>query len=332
MSKNLQIAAVMCLLLLLGGCGTPTGWLLTPVPIEQELEETVLMEDEGWGSVGKIAVVDVDGVLTNSRNSGLFGGDENPVSLFVEKVDKATRDKAVKAVIVRINSPGGGVTPSDIMYQRLITFREHRRVPVVAIIEDIGASGGYYVACAADKILAHPTSVVGSIGVLVQTMSFAGTMRMLGVEAKAVVSGPYKDMASPFKPLDAKDLKVLQRLTNTYYKRFLQIVQKARPELTGERLQAVADGRIFSSQDAKVNGLVDDLGYMEAAVDLAKDLGRIRRARVVIYHRPLGYRANVYSAAPMPPQINLVNISIPKVLDAGRPRFLYLWTGRGSGG
>lgn len=331
MSKNHEILAVTCLLLLLGGCGAPTGWLLTPVPVNQELEETVLMEDGGWGAVGKIAVVDVDGLLMNRRGGGLFGADENPVSLFVEKVDKVAQDHAVKAVIVRINSPGGGVTPSDIMYQRLITLRKRRGVPVVAIIEDIGASGGYYVACGAERILAHPTSIVGSIGVLVQTMSFARTMQMLGIEAKAVVSGPYKDMASPLKPLEEKDLKVLQHLTNTYYKRFVGIVQKARPKLTAEQVRSLADGRIFSAQDAEANGLVDGLGYMEAAVGLARQLGGIRRARVVIYHRPLGYRANVYSAAPTPPQINLVNISVPGLLDVGRPRFLYLWNGGGSG-
>ena len=314
------------------GCGQETGWVLKPVPIDEQLRETVLTADPGWGVTDKIAVLDVDGLLMNQREAGWFGEKDNPVSLFVEKLDKAERDPNLRALIVRINSPGGGVTASDIMYRRLLRFRQAKKVPVVAVVEDVGASGGYYLACAADSIIAHPTSVTGSIGVMVQALSFAGTMRMLRIDARAVTSGPLKDMASPFKPLDEKDLAILQTIVDEFYDRFLDVVDAGRPKLDREKIKALADGRVYTGEQAKANGLVDELGYMDDAISLAKKASGAGRVKVVMYHRPLGYRANVYSAADGPPaQINLLNVSVPNLLSLGQPQFLYLWTGHTSG-
>ena len=310
------------------GCMPSTGLLLKPVPLYEELDETVVSEDEGWLIRDKILILDIDGLLMNERSRSMFGADENPVSLFIEKLDKAANDDRVKAVILRLNSPGGGVTATDMMYHQLLAFRNKRKVPVVAIIEDVGASGAYYLACGADRILAHPTSVVGSIGVMAQTISIAGSMKMIGVEAKAVTSGPYKDMGSPLKPLDEKDLAVFQGIVDTYYERFLEVVTAGRPKIPADKLRKLADGRVFTGTDARANGLVDDLGYMDKAVALAKRLGRVGKVQVVMYHRPMGYRANVYSGRPAAPQINLINVSVPRLLDATRPRMLYLWTGR----
>ena len=333
---------------LLAGCGPQWGFLIKPVPVDQQLQETVIAADPGLFVTDKIAVVDVDGVLLNQRDSGLMGTGENPVSLFVEKIDRARADKNVRAVVLRINSPGGGVTASDIMYERLMRLREARDIPVVAIIEDVGASGGYYLACAADTILAHPTSTVGSIGVIVQTVSLAGTMKMIGVSAKAVTSGPRKDMASPLKPLDEEDLAILQSIVDKYYQRFLDVVTEARTlapgqaeagatearkALTPEKIRALADGRVYAADQALANGLIDGVGYMDAAIALAKELSGAKRVKVVVYARPWGYRPNAYAAAaPADPrtsmQINLLNISAPDLLTLSRPRFLYLWTGK----
>ena len=308
------------------------GILLRPVDVKERLEENTVGGDDGLFVSNKIAIVDVDGIIANERERGMFGGGENPVSLFVEKLDIAADDSDVRAVIVRINSPGGGVTASDIMYRALTRFRAKRRVPVVAIIEDVGASGGYYIACGADRILAHPTSVTGSIGVISQMLSLAGTLRMLGVETKAVTSGPMKDMGSPFKPLDDKDLAVVQTMIDAFYERFVGIVAASRTDLSAEQVRKLADGRIYTGQQAKANGLVDDLGYMDDAFELAKTLAGVSRARLVIYARPYGYRANAYSTASgAAPQINMINISLGKLLDGARPRFMYLWTGRGGG-
>jgi len=319
----------MVLALLVLGCGEDVGWVIKPIPIEEKLSETVVAKDEGAFISDKILLLDVDGLLVNQRERSVFGLGENPVSLFVEKLDKARDDDYVKAVVLRINSPGGGVTASDIMYSRLREFCREKKIPVVAVFEDVGASGAYYVACGADTIIAHPTSVVGSIGVMVQTVSFAGTMEKLGIEASAVTSGPRKDMASPLKPLDKEDLAILQQMINEYYDRFLKVVAAGRPGLKGDKIKELADGRVYTGEQAKANGLVDGLGYLDEAVQLAKQKAGAKRVKVVMYHRPWGRKANVYaSGPPAPAQVNLLNVNVPDVFDLARPRFMYLWTGR----
>jgi len=312
------------------GCGPNVGWVVRPLPLEQTLTETTLKTDPGLFVPDKILLLDVDGLLFNRAKEGLLSTGENPVGIWVEKLDKAQADANIKAVVVRINSPGGGVTASDVMYQRLREFRRQRNVPVIAVIEDVGASGGYYLACAADTILAHPTSVTGSIGTMVQTVSFAGTMSLLRIEAKAVTSGRRKDMASPLKPLDKEDLAILQKMVDEYHQRLLDVVGASREALIAEQVAALADGRVFTGAQAKDNGLVDETGTVWEAVALAKRRSGSRRVRVVMYHRPLGYRANVYSAAPnapASPQINFIHLSAPRLLSSLQPQFWYLWTG-----
>lgn len=318
------------MLLAATGCGPGVGYVVKPVPLSDQLAESVISADGGWFVYDKIAIVDVDGLIFNDRNGGLFGMGDNPVAVFVEKMDKAQGDPNVKAVVLRINSPGGGVCASDIMYQRVMDFRAARKgVPVIAMIEDVGASGGYYVACAADSIMAHPTSITGSIGVLVQTVSFAGTMQKIGVTAKAITSGEYKDMGSPLKPLEDKDAAVIKVMVDDFYGRFKTVVAGGRPKLTADDVARLADGRVYTGEQARANGLVDELGYMPAAIREAKLRCGSKRVKVVMYHRPWGSRQTTYSAAQdVQPQVNLINISMPHMAAMTQPQFLYLWTGK----
>ena len=313
----------------LAGCGAGTGFIIKPVPLKDQVVENVVAADPGLLVGDRIAVVDVDGLIMNQRNTGgLLGPRDNPVSLLVEKLDKAQADMRVKALVVRINSPGGGVTASDIIYRRVMEFRQARKVPVIAVIEDVGASGGYYIACSADAIVAHPTSITGSIGVIVQTISLAGSMKMIGIEAKALTSGAYKDMGSPLKPLNEKDQAIIQAMVNEFYQRFVSVVAAGRPKLTPEKVQALADGRVYTGRQALDNGLVDSLGYVSDAIALAKKLSGAARVKVVMYARPWGQKQNVYSQAPdLPPQMNLINVNMPSLMSLAQPQFLYLWTG-----
>lgn len=328
MAKHTMAIAALVMAAGLLGCGNETGYLIRPVPVADSLQETVVARDGGLFVADKVAIIDVDGLLMNVRGSGgLLGGyRDNPVSLFVEKLDRAEADPSVRAVVLRINSPGGAVTASDIMYQRLIRFRQNRSVPVVAIIEDVGASGAYYLACGADTILCHPTSVTGSIGVIVQTISFAGTMDMLGIDAAAITSGPRKDLASPLKPLDPADRAILQAMVDDFHGRFLRVVSAGRPSLADDQIAALATGEVFTGQQAVDNGLADGLGYLNDAIALAKSLAEIERVQVVMYHRAWGYRANVYSESSAPPT-SLVNLDLSTFLQLAEPRFMYLWSG-----
>ena len=330
--KTLSLALVVVALSLVAGCGPGTGFLIKPVPINEALVESTVSTDSGFMVTDKVVVVDVDGLLFNQRGEGLFGPHDNPVSIFVEKIDKAEKDTQVRALVLRINSPGGGVTASDIMYRRLAQFKKERKVPVIAAIEDVGASGGYYIACGADTIMAAPTSITGSIGVIVQTFSLSGTMAKLGIDSKAITSGPMKDMGSPLKPLSADDQKVLQEMVTEFYGRFLDIVAAGRPKMKREDVKKLADGRIYTGAQAAADGLVDTVGDVKDAIAEAKQRAGIKAARVVMYDRPWGYKANVYSAAGVGgTQINLLNLSMPGLMTWLEPQFLYLWTG-GAGG
>ena len=327
MKTHIFLLGAVMGILAVGGCGKNVGWLLKPVVLTDELAETTIQTDKGLFVTDKIVLLDVDGLIMNDRREGMFGPNENPVSLFVEKLDKAAKDENVKAVVLRINSPGGGVTASDIMYGRLKKFRKAKNVPVIAVMEDVAASGGYYIACGADTIVAHPTTITGSIGVIVQTVSFAGSMEKLGITAKAVTSGTHKDMGSPLKPLDDADREIIQTMVNEFYERFVDVVAAGRPGLSRAKARSLADGRIYTGEQARKLALVDELGDVEDAIALAKSTCGAKRVKVVMYGRQLGHRSNAYSAASLSPQINLVNISLPALLDMSRPRFLYLWTG-----
>jgi len=312
----------------IGGCGN-TGWLLTPVPLNERLVENEIKCDSGWFVRDTIAVIDVSGVIFNDRSKGLFGSGENPVSLFIEKVDKAQADPKVCALLLRINSPGGGVTASDIMYNRIKEYKSATGKPVIAVLVDVAASGGYYIACAADEIIAHKTTITGSIGVIVQTVSFAGTMEKIGVTAQAITSGKMKDMGSPLKPLDPADAKVLQGVVDDFYAKFVAVVDAGRPKLTTAQVKTLADGRIYTADEALANGLIDSLGYMDQALATAKARSGSDRVRAVIYGRPAGQRANAYSMAPeVGAQFNLINVDTTTLMSMARPNFMYLWSGR----
>jgi len=322
--------AVLAAAILAAGCMPKGGFLVRPVSGDEELQEAVVGGDTGWFVTAKVAVVDVDGLIMNQREGGMFGSDENPVSLFVEKIDKIKDDADVRAVVLRINSPGGGVTATDLMYRRLAALKKERGIPVVAAIQDVGASGGYYLASAADTILVAPTSVTGSIGVIVLTFNIEGTLAKIGAETKAITSGPLKDMASPFKPLGPEAEKVLQGLVTEFYDRFVDVVAAGRPALGRDAVKALADGRVYSGTQAVAKGLADSTGDLQDAIDLARKRAGLKTAKTVMYRKPWGYAGNVYSAAGIGPvQVNLGNLSAPDVMAWLRPQFLYLWTGDG---
>ncbi|MCK4341746.1 MAG: signal peptide peptidase SppA [Phycisphaerae bacterium] len=312
---------------LLLGCAPPS-FLITPVPARQKLVEHVVERESVWAT-RKIALIDVDGVLTNARSSSLFGAvGENPVAVFTEKLDQAAADRHVRAVVIRINSPGGGVTASDLMYTELCRFRARSGKPVIAALLDIATSGGYYLACAADEIYAHPTTVTGSIGVIMLAPEFSGTMRKLGIQVNAIKSGDLKDAGSPFHEMSAEERAVFQGLIDQMYTRFFKVVARARGGIEPERLRKLADGRVYLGCEARENGLVDEIGTPRDAIRAAKRAAGLadKPIKVVQYSRPYLHRPNVYARTDQPPgQVNLVNIALPDWLDHPAPRFMYLW-------
>jgi protease-4 len=308
------------------GCGS-RAFHIELVPTSKELEETVIQQDEGLIVTDKIAVIDVDGLMINRPERGFLRTGDNPVSLFVEKLDKAAADRSVKAVVLRLNSPGGTVAASDIMHHRLLQFKRKTAKPVIACVVGLGCSGAYYLACGCDGILSQPSGVTGSIGTIFQTFSVAGTMEKIGVEAIAIKSGKLKDMASPLHALSEDERQVLQGIIDEHYARFLEVVKDGRPNLDEQKIREVADGRVFTAKQALQEGLIDKLGYLDDGIEWAGEMAGIKKAKVVIYHRPTAYKPNVYgsasaSAAGLGP---LINIDLPDWLSSGESQFLYLW-------
>jgi len=309
---------------LLVGCMPSGGFLIRPVSANRDLDETVLSADSRWASA-KIALIDVDGILMNMNKPGLLGDGEHPVSLLLEQLDKARRDPKVKAVLLRINSPGGSVTASELMHEEILHFRESGK-PVVAIMTDVAASGGYYIACACDRILAHRSSVTGSIGVIMQLFDVTGTMVKIGVSGEAITSGRNKAGGSPFAPLTEEQRAIFQGVVDELYDGFVAVVVDGRPKLDEARVRELGDGRIYTAQQALDAGLIDGITTMRRAIaDLKNRIGE-DRIKVVAYHRPLGYKPNYYAGRPVGRgDTNLLNIDLSGWPQRIAPRFMYLW-------
>ena len=314
------------LLATLGVTGCFNGVLLTPTTTGGPVEETVVRESCRRFCRDKVAVIDVEGMILNARTSGvLFGGGDNPVALFRERLDAAADDPRVKAVVVRINSPGGAVTASDIMYRDLCNFRKHTGKPVVACMMDVAASGGYYLAMGCDRVYAHPSTVTGSIGVIMSLYNASGLFGMLGVRSDPIKSGPNKDLGNPGREMTPEERAILQGMVDGFYGQFVAVVAEGR-HMPEDRVRALADGRVFTGTEAHKLGLVDEVGYLEDALQAAMDLACLKDAAVVAYDRGEGYRGSIYAASPkVPSQIN-VKLDLPGLSGplAGSG-FLYLW-------
>jgi protease-4 len=246
------------------------------------------------------------------------------VSLFREKLDAAAADKRVKAVVLRINSPGGAVTASDIIFQDLVHFRHKTRKPVVACMMDVAASGAYYLAMGCDRVYAHPTTVTGSIGVIMSLYNASGLFAKLGVSSKPIKSGPNKDIGNPGRPMTKEEEAILQGMVNSFYGQFVKVVAEGR-KLPEDRVRVLADGRVYTGLDAVKLGLVDEVGYLEDAICTAKTMACIKDAKVVAYDRCQGYRGSIYAGLPnIPSQIN-IKLDVPGLSNGTGAAFMYLW-------
>lgn len=292
--------------------------------LPQPLEETVVMGAGG----AKILLLKVDGVISTEppRGVGLLAKDEDSmVSRVSEALDNAREDPEVKALLLRIDSPGGTASASDVVYSEVLRFKRDRRVPVVAYMMGTATSGAYYVAMAADHVIAHPTTVTGSIGVIFLSVNFAGLMEKLGIENQTLVAGRYKDEGSALRRMRPVERTQLQSILDDLHAYFQQVVVHGRPQLDAAQVRELADGRIFGAKQALDAGLVDGLGDLVQAVEIARRRANLSEARVVTYHRPSEYENNIFTggAAALPERVKL---ELPSTLEwLARPGFYYLW-------
>ncbi|HNT57089.1 MAG TPA: signal peptide peptidase SppA [Syntrophales bacterium] len=215
----------------------------------------------------RVGVILVQGVLADARG-------------IIEQIDEFDGNDSVKAVVLRVESPGGGVVPSQEIYDRLKKVKENKIV--VASLGAVAASGGYYIACAADKIVANPGTVTGSIGVILQFPLFEELFRKIGIGSTTIKSGKYKDMGSPFRELTPGERAFLQGVTNDIYDQFVDTVLASR-NIPPSRTAEIAEGKIFTGRQALELGLVDALGSEQDAVDLAAKLSGMEGRPAVVY-------------------------------------------------
>lgn len=227
----------------------------------------------------KIAVVSVEGIIYGSVARDVYN-----------QLKAARRDGNVKAVIVRVNSPGGTVSGSDRIYNEIRKFRSQTGIPVIAFMESVAASGGYYASVACEKIIAEPTTVTGSIGVIAKYFVFEELLESkLGIKAITVKSGRRKDWPSSTRAPDAEELKYIDdKIIKPAYERFLSVIVEGRQgSLTADQIRKLADGSIFGAEEAKKEKLIDDVGYLDDAIALVKSMAGMVDARVVEYRKPM---------------------------------------------
>jgi len=217
----------------------------------------------------KIAIVEVRGVITES--SGI-----------IEEIHQYQEDEGVKAIILRIDSPGGGVGPSQEIHREISKVKSKKKV--VASMGSVAASGGYYIACASDRIVANPGTITGSIGVIMEFTNIEELFKKIGIKGVVIKSGEHKDIGSPFREMTPDEKKILQDAIDNVHQQFIEAVAKGR-KLDREKVVQIADGRIFTGEQAKQIGLVDEMGNLQDAIDTAAKMVGIAGKPNVIYPR-----------------------------------------------
>ena len=280
----------------------------------------------------KIAVITVEGELRDEDRATFFGTSLGPVSFLRKQLAMAADDDSVKAVILEIDSPGGSVTASDKMFHNIESFRKKTSKPVIVFMKSIAASGGYYIAARADRIILTPTGITGSIGVIMMLMDISEAMDYLRIKLIPLKSGAFKDAGSPFREMPPAERKYFQKIVDGMYARFVDIVYDGRKDKAlwenRDQVLKIADGRIYNAQQAKENGLIDDIGYFEDAVSAAiAATPGLETARIVRYgQRRGGGLSYLFGGAKAPSgDYNMIKIDAGSLVSLQTPKFLYKW-------
>jgi len=284
----------------------------------EKLRERHLSGPSGISAGAKVAVVTVDDIIVGTQDTG-------PASWIFQQLKRAGEDGKVKAVLLDVDSPGGGITASDIIHQKILELKQ-RNIAVVVLMRDVAASGAYYISAPADRIIAHPTSLTGSIGVIISSFNVEGLFQKIGVQHVVFKSSPYKDILSPYRPVSEEERTMLQGITDQMFARFKDVVAKGR-ELTPEEADAVSNGAVFTAQEAKDKKLVDEIGYFDDAVRAAK-VATKRKAgevEVVKYEKPPTIADMLFGSKS--DAARGVEAQMSRYIERHKPGFYYLWPG-----
>jgi protease IV len=313
MKKIFMLITLVCL----------TGCIFPSLGSKEKWEEQFISGNED--SDNKTLLLPVEGmILDQETRSSLVSRNTCTPEKINELLRLAEKDKNIKAIILAINSPGGGVTASDIIYRSIKEFKQrHPEKPIIALMHDTAASGGFYISCSADYVMAHPTTITGSIGVISMFIILEDLMGKIGVQTVVVKSGKAKDIGSPFRKMTADEVSFVQKIIDEMYNRFLDIVYEARKsQLSRDEIKSLADGRILTGQEALKSKLIDSIGYLSDAYNKALEKSNIKSARVVRYRRQGGLFDNLFMGSSSPLELTYLT---EIVLKNNASQFMYLW-------
>jgi protease-4 len=311
------------ILVLIIGCATPKINIFSVTP--DPLKEYTL---EGTGA-DKILLIPIYGLISDNPKKGLITATPSLVEQVVSQINKAQKDKQIKAVLFKINSPGGTITASDLLYHEISAYKEKTGSKIVISMMDLATSGAYYMSLPADIIMAHPTTITGSVGVISLQPKVKGLMDKIGLGVDVQKVGKYKDMASPFRDTSEEERKLLQKAMNDFGERFMGLVKKHR-QLTPQAIAEISTARVFLADEALQMGLIDKIGYISDAVKETKKIAKISEdAKLIVYRRaefPEDNYYNIAGAASENLNVSVINIELPEILSA-KAGFYYLWPG-----
>lgn len=274
----------------------------------------------------KIVILDVDGVIQDTGDGGsLLQSTGYNHQDFLKKLNYIQEDDSVKGVIIRVNSPGGGVVESAEIHDKLVDLQKNSKKPVYISMGSMAASGGYYISTAAKRIYASPETLTGSLGVIMEGYNYKGLADKYGVDFVTIKSGKYKDIMSPTREMTAEERQILQRMIDNSYEGFVKVISEGR-HMSIDQVKQIADGRVYDGRQAKEINLIDDFGYLEDVIKQMKKQEKLSGAKVVRYSDDLGFGSLFKLQASKLLSENVEMAGLMKILSKpNSPRLMYLY-------
>jgi len=289
---------------------------------KERMEEVVLIKSR---VKEKILLLDVSGLIGTSLSPGVLEREGDILSKVFYRLKKASEDKMVKGVILRLDTPGGEVTASDILYHEILNYKKRTSTPVLALMMGLAASGGYYIASACDYIIAHPSTLTGSIGVISIFPNLEELFDKVGIQVQIIKSGELKDSGSAFREMTDKERDVFQEIVDEFYQKFLNAVFEARKDsLSLENLRNIADGRVYTASQAYKSKLIDEIGYFDSALKKVLELADVQEANVIAYTYYPKRKTNIYATS-LNGHNPFESKSLQEIVQSLKSGFYYLW-------
>jgi protease-4 len=290
---------------------------------DRPFDENVIEE----GNINeKIAVLHVEGVIQDVSTNELLSSAAYNHKGFLDMLQHAAMDDTVEAIILRVNTPGGGVVESAEIHDQIVEIQEEYEKPVYISMGNTAASGGYYISASADKIVAHPATVTGSIGVIMESINFGELAEDLGIDFNTLKSGEYKDIMSATRDMTEEEFEILQTIIDEMYDDFVQVIANGRG-MDENEVRNLGDGRVYTGQQAYENGLVDDLGSMDDTMSMIRDDYDLQQASVIEYEANAGFSQYLMGAMQSTISSDGEILGLQELLrQSNAPSAMYLYT------